>query len=638
MQDNGSWRGPAYVWRDQGIRNSYWQEISFGDGFDVVPDKDDSRYGWTMSQQGYVSRYDWKTGNNYNVQPTHPDGNTDLRFNWNSAINIDPFNNSTIYFGSQFVHKSEDKGLTWEIISDDLTTNDPSKLKQSESGGLTMDATGAENHCTILVIEPSEVEKNMLWVGTDDGRVHYTLDGGSSWTEVSKNIKGLPKGSWIPQIKASKINKGEAILVANDYRRFNYEPYVYRTLDYGKKWSRIVDGEDVESYALSIVQDKISPNLLFLGTDDGLYFSINNADSWLKWTKDFPTVPVKDLVIQERENDLVIGTFGRSAWVIDNINPLRELADNYSLLENKIELFEPSTSVLASYQQPTGSRFGGDALYNGENRRSGALISYYFNREKSNDSLNKKLKDSLFLNIYDGERLIRTLKKKSPKESGFYKWTWRMDEKGKERPSRKIRKNKFESSGVTVKPGNYKIELTFNDEKSYSSINVINDPRVDVNQNIDQQYNSLKEIDDLLQKSADVVRQLVESKNTASDFKTRLSKLDKDKFKDEINLSSKMVKQTDSLVALFLGKIDKRQGITRNKESNVQEKIYKAYYYINSRPNGNTITESNLMKHAYNSLNKAVKLVNAFFIEKWKSYKEQMDKLEYSEFKDVKQF
>jgi hypothetical protein len=624
--------------RDQGIRNSYWQEISFGDGFDVVPDKDDSRYGWTMSQQGYVSRYDWKTGNNYNIQPTHPDGITNLRFNWNSAINIDPFDNSTIYFGSQFVHKSEDKGLTWEIISNDLTTNDPSKLKQSESGGLTMDATGAENHCTILVIEPSEVEKNMLWVGTDDGRVHYTLDGGSSWIEVSKNIKGLPKGSWIPQIKASKINKGEAILVANDYRRFNYEPYVYRTVDYGKKWSRIVDSEDVESYALSIIQDKISPNLLFLGTDDGLYVSIDNADSWLKWTKDFPTVPVKDLVIQERENDLVIGTFGRSAWVIDNINPLRELADNYSLLENKIELFEPSTSVLASYQQPTGSRFGGDALYNGENRRSGALISYYFNSKKSNDTLNKELKDSLFLNIYDDERLIRTLKKKSPKESGFYKWTWRMDEKGKERPSRKIRKNKFESSGVSVKAGNYKIELTYNDEKSYSSINVINDPRVDVNENIDQQYNSLKEIDDLLQKSADVVRQLVESKNIANGLKSRLNKLDKDKFKDEIKLSSEMVKQTDSLVALFLGKIDKRQGITRNKESNVQEKIYKAYYYISSRPNGNTITETNLMKHANNSLSKAIKVVNAFFTEKWKSYREQMDKLEYSEFKETIEF
>ena len=210
MQDNGSWRGPAYVWKAQGIRNSYWQEISFGDGFDVVPDKDDSRYGWSMSQQGSVVRYDHITGNNYSVKPTHPDPEVALRFNWNAAINMDPFDNSTLYFGSQFVHKSIDKGLTWTIISEDLTTNDKEKQKQAESGGLTMDATGAENHTTILVIEPSEVEQNMLWTGSDDGRVHMTRNGGSTWTDVSANIPGLPKGSWIAQIKASNKNKGEA--------------------------------------------------------------------------------------------------------------------------------------------------------------------------------------------------------------------------------------------------------------------------------------------------------------------------------------------------------------------------------------------------------------------------------------------
>ena len=310
MQDNGSWRGPAYIWRSQGIRNSYWQEISFGDGFDVIPDKDDSRYGWTMSQQGFVSRYDWKTGNNYSVRPTHPEPEINLRFNWNAAINIDPNENNTIYFGSQFVHKSTDKGETWSIISSDLTTNNPEKLNQHNSGGLTMDATGAENHCTILVIEPSEVETDMLWVGTDDGRIHYTQNGGQDWTEVTKNIKGLPKGSWIPQIKASKNVKGEALLVANDYRRFNFTPYVYRTNNYGKTWDRIVDGSDVTSYALSIIEDPEEPNLLFLGTDDGLYISIDKGDKWTKWTKGFPTVSVKDLIIHPREHDLIIGTFG----------------------------------------------------------------------------------------------------------------------------------------------------------------------------------------------------------------------------------------------------------------------------------------------------------------------------------------
>ena len=310
MQDNGSWRGPSYVWKTQGIRNSYWQEIAFGDGFDVVPDLDDSRYGYAMSQQGFVSRYDWKTGNNYIVRPTHPDPTIKLRFNWNAAIGQDPFNNSTVYFGSQFVHKSTDKGLTWETISTDLTTNDPEKQKQSESGGLTLDATGAENHCTILVLEPSPIEKDMIWAASDDGLVHYTTNGGITWTNVSKNIKKLPKGSWITQIKASNKNKGEALLIANDYRRFNYSPYAYRTTNYGKTWERIVDENDVKTFTYSIVEDPLNPNLLFLGTDDGLYISLDSGKNWEKFnSKVFPTVPVKDLIIHPREHDLIIGPF-----------------------------------------------------------------------------------------------------------------------------------------------------------------------------------------------------------------------------------------------------------------------------------------------------------------------------------------
>ena len=438
MQDNGSWRGPSYVWKAQGIRNSYWHEIAFGDGFDVVPDLDDSRYGYAMSQQGVVSRYDWKTGNNMLVRPTHPDPDVRLRFNWNAAIGQDPFNNSTVYFGSQFVHKSINKGETWEIISPDLTTNDPEKQKQSESGGLTLDATGAENHCTLLVIEPSPIEKDMLWVGSDDGRVHYSIDGGSSWNEVSKNIKGLPKGSWITQIKASNKNKGEALLVANDYRRFNYTPYAFRTSNYGKTWVRIVDENDVENFTLSIVEDPINPNLLFLGTDDGLYVSLDAGENWEKFKSEiFPTVPVRDLVIHPREHDLVIGTFGRAAWVLDDIRPLRSIANDNKLFSDKnFQLFEPPTAYQAAYQQATGSRFGADAMYQGTNRRSGAMISYFVKPEKKKsptatktDKKNENTKktetlakkDSIKLEIFDGDRLIRTLKKKTPEKMGIHR-------------------------------------------------------------------------------------------------------------------------------------------------------------------------------------------------------------------------
>lgn len=653
MQDNGSWRGPAYVWKDQGIRNSYWQEISFGDGFDVVPDKDDSQYGWSMSQQGYVSRYDWKTGNNYTVRPTHPDPKVELRFNWNSAINSDPFDTSTIYFGSQFVHKSTDKGLTWDIISPDLTTNDPEKQKQHESGGLTMDATGAENYTTILVIEPSPLERNMLWVGTDDGKVQYTTNGGQSWTDVSKNIKGMPQGSWIVQIKASNKTKGEALLVANDYRRFNYAPYAFRTKDYGKTWERIVDENDVTSYALSIVEDPLERNLLFLGTDDGLYVSINGGVSWQKWTKGFPTVPVKDLVIHPRENDLVIGTFGRAAWVLDDVRPLREIAKNTSLLNEDIKLFNPPTAYQAAYQQPTGSRFGADAIYNGENRAYGAIFKYYFQKkiapkeEKTMDNSEEKevekskgpSKDSLYLKVYNGDRLIRTLKRKVPDSSGIYNWIWYMDEAGVDRPSRNVRERRNEPGGTQVKPGTYTAELQYLDKISKVSISVESDPRLSISQKaIDDAYTAGKNLEKMTQVAADAVKQLVESKMAAEDFSKKLKKENEEKYKESIKESKEIIKKIDSIIALYIGKEDERQGITRDLEVSVMERMGTANWYSQSRPNGLTATENRLIQQAKEELEKALETTNGFFKDEWPNFHSKMEQITIPVFKETKTF
>ncbi|KZS38700.1 hypothetical protein AWE51_14015 [Aquimarina aggregata] len=658
MQDNGSWRGPAYVWKAQGIRNSYWQEISFGDGFDVVPDKEDSRYGWSMSQQGFVSRYDWMTGNNYTVRPTHPDPKVKLRFNWNAAINIDPFDSSTLYFGSQFVHKSTDKGLTWKVISRDLSTNNPEKLKQSESGGLTMDATGAENHCTVLVIEPSTLEQNMLWAATDDGRVHVTQNGGTNWTDVSANIKGLPKGSWIVQIKASNKNKGEALLVANDYRRFNYTPYAYRTKDYGKTWVRIVDQNDVKSYTLSIVEDPIEKNLLFLGTDDGLYISLNAGNNWVKWTKGFPTVSVKDLVIQPREHDLVIGTFGRAAWVLDDIRPLRALAKNTSVLKQKLQIFEPPIAYQAAYQQPTGSRFGADAIYNGDNRDYGALISYYLqvekkkkedndkDEEKEDEDVNTDEKeetkvkwDSIRLKVYDGDRLIRTLKQKTPDSTGFHKITWFMDEKGVDRPSRKVIKQDKEPNGVLVKPGNYKLVMEYGDQTSETSIKLQSDPRLQVStQNINEVYAASKKLEKMMQTASDAVKQLAQSKEVAAKYKKELQKLDKKKFKEQIKSSKGISKKIDSVMAFYIGKIDKRQGITRNPEVTIMQRLGKANQYVSSRKTGITDTEKTLMQQAKDALQDALQKTNTFFTNDWKTYREAIEKLNTSPFKETKNF
>ncbi|MDC1394364.1 hypothetical protein N8340_06800 [Flavobacteriaceae bacterium] len=659
MQDNGSWRGPAYVWKVQGIRNSYWQEIAFGDGFDVVPDKDNAQFGYAMSQQGFVSRYDWKTGNNYSVRPTAPDEKTELRFNWNAGIGQDPFDNSTVYFGSQFVHKSTDKGLTWEVISTDLTTNDPEKQKQSESGGLTMDATGAENHCTILVIEPSPVEKDMLWVGTDDGRVHFTQDGGNTWNEVTKNIKGLPKGSWIPQIKASANNKGEALLIANDYRRFNYTPYAYRTKNYGKTWERIVDEKDVNSYTLAIIEDPKNPNLLFLGTDDGLYMSLNAGDSWEKWTAGFPTVSTKDLVIHPREEDLVIGTFGRAAWVLDDIRPLRAVAGNPEALVGPFKLFAPPTAYLAAYQQPTGSRFGADALYQGENKKYGAMITYFTKEgaakkgakadlktdsedQDESDQDAEKLKsskDSLFLRVFNGDALIRTIGFKKPEKSGFHRMYWNMDEKGADRPSRSISNRNRERGGKSVLPGTYKLVLTDGLLESMQDIRVAADPRLVASlASMEAVYNAEKVLEGYMQSAADAVKQLVQSKQTAEKLSKELSDLDKKLHKENIKKANDISKEIDGLIAMYLGTIDKRQGITRNPEVTVMQRIGTASSYVGSRKTGMTVTEEKLMRFAKNELLMALEKQNAFFETTWSVFEAEMKKIDRNPFKETKTF
>ncbi|MCQ0111292.1 WD40/YVTN/BNR-like repeat-containing protein [Zhouia amylolytica] len=656
MQDNGSWRGPAYVWKAQGIRNSYWQEIAFGDGFDVVPDKDDSRFGFAMSQQGYVQRYDWKTGQSYSVRPTHPDPNLKLRFNWNSAIAQDPFDNATLYFGSQFVHKSTDKGLSWQIISPDLTTNNPEKQNQTDSGGLTIDATGAENHCTILVIEPSPLTKDILWTGSDDGRVHITQDGGESWKDVSKGLKGLPEGSWIAQIRASDKNEGEALLIANDYRRFNYTPYAYRTKNYGKSWERIVDENDTKSFTLSIIEDPETPNLLFLGTDDGLYISVDAGNKWTKWTEGYPTVPTSDLAIHPREHDLVIGTFGRAAWVLDDIRPLREIAKNTNSLEKEMLLFNPPTAYQASYQQPTGTRFGGHSMYSGDNRQSGAMITYFLNKtskesEKKETSENENngehaelaktetSKDSVKLEVYDGDRLIRTLKHKTPKEKGIHRMYWYMDEKGPDYPSRTIRKNNRENGGISVKPGTYRLKMIYGDLTEETIIKVESDPRIIASPaGINERYTAYKTLESYQQTTADAVKQLVESKNTAQDYQTELQKLDKEKFKEEIDASKKITKKIDSVIAIYLGKIDKRQGLTRSTDPTVNSRISNARYYVSSRPEGITATEKRLISQAKEALQEALKTTNAFFKEEWPAYQEKMKALKITRFKETETF
>jgi photosystem II stability/assembly factor-like uncharacterized protein len=493
LQDNGSWVGPAYAWYRGGLINEFWDFLSGGDGFDAMPVKGDPRYCYAQSQGGSVSRFDLLTGKSKSIRPgseggmgfgqnqgSGAGGADRLRFNWNAAIAQDPFDDSTIYFGSQFVHKSTNRGDSWAKISPDLTTNDPEKLNQSKSGGLTLDVTGAENHCTIITISPSKVQKDLIWAGTDDGNVQLTTDGGKTWTNVADNMKGAPKKAWIPQITASEYNAAEAFVVLNNYRVGDYSSYLYYTSNFGKTWTRLIDNQDVWGYVLCFVQDPIEPKLMFAGTEYGLYVSFDRGENWNKWTVGYPTVSTYDMVIHPRENDLVIGTFGRSIWILDDIVPLINVAQtNGQILSQKLVSFNAPTGVTASTKNLPGYYYRGDAMYEGENRDISATLTCFVNEEKP-EKLKVEISDNDGIVVKNFETDVK---------KGFNRIPWRFDRNQVTMAGQINRGNQgdqpqgrggrfFGGSGINVIPGEYSVKMDYNGATAYSKIKIMSDPRL----------------------------------------------------------------------------------------------------------------------------------------------------------------
>ncbi|MDG1781418.1 MAG: YCF48-related protein [Flavobacteriales bacterium] len=535
MQDNGSWKAPAYVWHGGGIRNEDWQEISFGDGFDVVPDPSSLDHAYAMYQGGNVYRIHTGTGEMDYIQPNHPEGEQ-LRFNWNGAISSNPHNPNGVYFGSQFVHKSDDHGKSWKIISPDLTTNDPEKQKQAESGGLTIDATQAENFTTILCIAPDKRDENSIWVGTDDGHVQLTTDGGATWTEHSTKMKDFPKGAWIPQIEVSPHNSLEAFVVVNDYRRNNWEAYVYHTKDGGNKWNRIVTSEQVSGHALAIVQDSVEENLLFLGTENGLYVSFDKGENWNKWLNEYPSVSTIDLKIHPREHDLIIGTFGRGAYILDDIRPLRAMASN-SLSSEEFTVMCAQDGYMVSYMRPRGSRFGADHLWSAPNRSSAVVVSYYIP-----DSVHvADAKATMYVTNAQGDTL-RTLR--TTPEIGINRWGWGMNEKGVHFPSRRKPDADQEPwGGPMVMPGEYTCHIAYEGETQQVKAIVHPDPRRPFNaENAQAQRAFLYEVNNTIERAEKAFSRIREGQELMS-FVTKQINMADDTLLNDLKAETDSLKQ-----------------------------------------------------------------------------------------------
>jgi photosystem II stability/assembly factor-like uncharacterized protein len=373
LQDNGAFVGPAITWHNGGIRMYDWSEVAFGDGMATFPDPKNPRYGFSSTQNGDILRFDITTGEEKVIKPAAPDTATELRFNWNAAMAMDPFDGS-LYLGSQFVHKSTDDGNSWTRISPDLTTDDTARQHYATSGGLSYDASGAEAFTTIISIAPSPVERGLIWVGTDDGNVQITHDGGKTWTNVVGNVKGVPTGTWVPHIEPSKFDSATAFVVFDNHRRGDDRPYVYETTDFGKSWTSLVT-PSLQYFMHTVSQDPVAPNLLWLGSEFGMYVSFDGGKSWEMW-KGLPRVPVRAILTHPKYKDLVVGTHGRGAYILDDVRPLEALARDRSIARQPLHLFPIPPAIEYREAQVKGPRFPGDAMFEGTNRPYGALLTY----------------------------------------------------------------------------------------------------------------------------------------------------------------------------------------------------------------------------------------------------------------------
>jgi photosystem II stability/assembly factor-like uncharacterized protein len=423
LQDNSSWVG--YSEYPGGITNAQWENMYGGDGFWMFADPADPDYIYAEAQGGYIGRINRKTHESRDLQPLPGYKEEKLRYNWNTPIHLSPTDKGTIYLGAQYLFRSSDFGQTWEKISPDLTTNDPEKQKQEESGGVTVDNSAAEMYTTIYAIVESPKNHQVIWVGTDDGNVQVTRDGGKHWTNVTTNIGHARNNSWISSLDAGHFAEGTAYVTLDDHRYGDVRPYAYRTTDFGRTWKSILPAGNgtVAGYAHVVKEDLMNPSLLFLGTEFGLWITIDGGGQWARFTGGgFPSVAVHDMAIHPRDHDLVLGTHGRGIWIVDDITPLRSLTAD---VMDKAIAFLPSRPTVQRLPA-SGGWANGDAAFVGPNPPNDAVITYYQRR--------RHIFGDLTMEVFDPQgKSLGTIP--TSKRRGLNRTSWSMRMKAPRVPS-----------------------------------------------------------------------------------------------------------------------------------------------------------------------------------------------------------
>ncbi len=560
LQDNGSWSAPSQS--PSGINNRDWEDLYGGDGFWVQPDLTNPDIVYAESQGGSMSKINTKTLEALSIQPQPLTGEPKMRWNWNTPIVISPTNPKVLYTGSQYLYKTENQGTTWKRISPDLTTNDKNKQKQEESGGLTVDNSSAENHCTIFTVAESPLDANVIWVGTDDGNLQFSTDAGANWTNVSANYaaSGVPKGTWISSIELSHFSKDLIYATFDNHAYGDVKTYIAASYNMGKTWKMLASPE-FTGFAHKIKEDILNKNLLFAGTEMGLFMTIDGGENWVRMKNNLPEYAlVRDLVIQPETNDLIIATHGRGIYILDDISPLRKLSNQ--LLNEDVVMLKPQAAVLKN--RGFGGAYASVAgEYAGANYTENAVIVYYLKERASTGEVKIEFYDPSGKFLYD---LPAT------KRKGLNKVTWGMRMK----PAKAAKTGVNLDMGGFISPllaaGTYTIKLKIG-EKSYETT-------IDLVEDFDSPHSPS---DRKLQRETalqlfEMVRELAFFTQQIVDIQASL-KENKDKISEDIAKKT-MQTYTDSLETLRKTLVNTKESKGITGEEQLRDKLGMLYYQV----------------------------------------------------------
>jgi len=506
LQDNGSWCGPSQTLTREGIINEDWQVIHGGDGFYAAIDNVEPWIVYTESQDGHLARRDMHTGQQRSIMPEAKAGEPHYRFQWNSPVAVSSHNHTTIYYGGNYLFESTDRGDSWTRLGGDLTTGaDRSKLlilgKAPDKNTLSRN-DGVEEYPTITSISESPLSSKVLWVGTDDGNLQVTRDGGKTWKNVASKVPGVPKGTYVSRVVASKTGEGAAFATFDGHRSDDYSVYLFATTDYGETWKSTCNGIPNSAGTVHVIREHPrNTNLLFAGTEFGLWVSWDRGGNWTALKNNFPTVPVDDIEIQARDNDLVLGTHGRSIWILDDMTPLEKM--DGSVANSSLTFFPPRTATTWFLRQRRWS--AGQQMFTAKNPPYGALLSYYLkegvppetpkrNSEDRTDAAEQrprrearaeaaeKKEGKVKITVVDKDgKVIRELD--GPGAAGVNRTNWDLRANPPAEPTPEQQEAiaagfGFGPRGPLVEPGEYTIRIKSGDKEATQKVTVEEDNRI----------------------------------------------------------------------------------------------------------------------------------------------------------------